>query len=97
MTFQVNSKNKLQLYLDRVHTAIGRRRSPRAIDQSQTGIHWTSPDYATDYAKWTSTVTSRLLVEGGWSSTIERYDNYYQPGIEQPLYGPLWAASQPCS
>ncbi len=91
VTMQVNSKNKLQLYLDRVHKD---RASALAAgdDQAQTGIHWTSPDYATDYAKWTSTVTSRLLVEGGWSSTIERYDNYYQPGIEQPLYGPLWAA-----
>ena len=32
-------------------------------------------------SSWTSTVTPRLLVEGGVSFNRERYDNLYQPGI----------------
>ena len=44
----------------------------------------------TNTVKWTSTVSSRLLVQGGWSSNIERYNNLYQPGIEQPAYSALW-------
>ena len=89
LTLQLSSKNKLSFYLDRIHKDRGSAQAA-GDDQAQTGIHWTSPDYATDYAKWTSTVTSRLLVEAGWSSTIERYDTYYQTGIEQQKYSPLW-------
>jgi hypothetical protein len=89
LTMQVSQKIKLQLYDDRVHKD---RASAIASgdDQSQQGIHWTSPNYTTDAAKLTATVTSRLLIEGGWSSAIERYDTYYQDGLEQRPYTPLW-------
>ena len=42
---------------------------------------WNTPTFATGSAKWTSTVSSRLLVEGGISFNRERYDNLYQGGI----------------
>jgi hypothetical protein len=89
LTMQVSQKIKLSLYDDRVHKV---RDSALASgdDQTQTAIHWTSPNYTTDSAKLTATVTSRLLIEGGWSSAIERYNTYYVNGIEQPHYTPLW-------
>jgi hypothetical protein len=89
LTLQVNSKNKLSAYLDRIHkdraSAMGAR-----DDQRITGVHWDSPMYMTNSVKWTSTVSSRLLIQGGWSSNIERYNNRYQEGLEQPLYSALW-------
>ena len=89
LTLQLNSKNKLSGYLDRIHkdraSAMGAR-----DDQRITGVHWDSPMYMTNSVKWTSTVSSRLLLQGGWSSNIERYNNKYQAGIEQQLYSPLW-------
>jgi hypothetical protein len=89
LTLQVNSKNKLSLYLDRIHkdraAAIGAR-----DDQRITGVHWTSPLYMTNSAKWTATVSNRLLLQGGWSSNIERYNNVYQDGLEQPRFSALW-------
>ena len=45
------------------------------------GMHWNTPTFATGSAKWTSTVTPRMLVEGGISFNRERYDNLYQSGI----------------
>src|SRR5262249_8020856 len=42
--------------------------------------------------KYTSTVSSKLLVEGGFSSNLERYNNMYQPGIEQAYGSSAWAA-----
>src|SRR5262249_27359934 len=42
--------------------------------------------------KWTSTVSSQLLVEGGFSFNRERYDNVYQQGIDQPRLSPGWYA-----
>jgi hypothetical protein len=91
LTLQLNSKNKLSAYIDRIHkdraSAMG-----SGDDQRITGVHWTSPLYATDTVKWTSTLSSRLLLQGGFSSNLERYNNLYQDGLEQPLYGPLWAS-----
>ncbi len=89
LTLQVNSKNKLGLYLDRIHKDRASDQSANS-DQRITGVHWDSPMYMTNSAKWTSTVSSRLLIQGGWSSNIERYNNKYQTGIEQPLYSALW-------
>jgi len=40
--------------------------------------------------KYTSTVTSKFLIEGGFSSNIERYNNLYQPGIEKEYGTPAW-------
>jgi hypothetical protein len=89
LTIQAASKVKLQLYMDRVHKDRAAAQGAND-DQGVTSIHWTSPNYTTDAAKITATLTNRLLVEGGWSSAIERYDTYYQDGLEQPYYTPLW-------
>src|SRR5665213_1829028 len=93
LTLQVNSKNKLSAYLDRIHKDRGSALGAND-DQRVTGVHWTSPLYMTNTVKWTSTISSRLLLQGGWSGNTERYNNLYQPGIEQPLYGPLWQAME---
>ena len=89
MTLQVSPKIKMQFYMDKIFKD---RASAIAAgdDQTQQGIHWTSPNYLSNAAKITSTVTSRLLLEGGWSSGIERWNTYYQWGIEQRPYTPLW-------
>ena len=42
---------------------------------------WNTPTFATGSAKWTSTLSSKLLLETGFSFNRERYDNLYQPGI----------------
>ena len=65
-------------------TRIARTRWSPGDDQTTTSVHWTSPLYLTSTAKWTTTVSGQWLIEGGWSTNIERYDNLYQPGIEQP-------------
>jgi hypothetical protein len=91
ITLQVNSKNKLGLYYDRIHKDRASDQGALA-DERITGVHWNSPNYSTMAAKWTSTISNKLLIQGGWSSNIERYNNIYQAGLEQPLYGPLWAS-----
>ena len=42
---------------------------------------WNTPTFGTGSAKWTSTLSSKLLLENGFSFNRERYDNLYQPGI----------------
>ena len=91
LTLQVSQKNKLSAYLDRIHkdraSAMG-----SGDDQRITGVHWTSPLYLTDTVKWTSTISSKFLLQGGYSSNLERYNNLYQPGLEAPIGSALWSS-----
>jgi hypothetical protein len=89
MTAQIMPKLKLQIYHDHVHKDRAAAQAAKD-DQQVTGIHWDSPNYSTSVAKLTATLTNRLLLEGGFSETIERYNTRYQDGLEQRPYTALW-------
>jgi hypothetical protein len=90
-TWQVSPRNKLGLYYDRV--AKDRGHGMNAGDDPATASQvWTSPDYSTGSAKWTSTVTSKLLLETGFSFNIERYNIRNQAGIDQQPGTAAWYA-----
>src|ERR1051326_3646357 len=89
LTWQVSPRNKFSAYIDRIHKERGAAMAA-GDDQTTTSVVWTSPLYMTNTAKWTSTVTNKLLIEGGYSSNIERYTNQYQPGLEKPYGTPDW-------
>jgi len=89
LTWQMSAKNKLSAYMDRLHKTRGAAMSP-GDDQTTTSVVWDSPMYMTNTVKFTSTMSSRMLLEAGYSSNLERYNNKYQPGIEQPFGSPLW-------
>jgi hypothetical protein len=91
VTLQVGSQSKLAAYADRIHKDRAHAMNP-GDDETTTSVHWTSPLYLTSTLKWTTTVNGRWLLEGGWSTNIERYNNLYQPGIEQQSGTPLWFA-----
>jgi hypothetical protein len=91
LTWQVTPRNKVSAYIDRLFKT--RDRAMNAGDDPTTsGVRWNSPLYMTNTIKWTSTVTSKLLIEGGYSSNIERYNNLYEPGVEKPYGTPEWYA-----
>ena len=79
MTWQVSPRNKLSGYYDRIHKVRSAAMGP-GDDQTTSSVVWNSPLYTTNMIKYTSAVSSKLLVEGGFSSNIERYNNLYQPG-----------------
>jgi Carboxypeptidase regulatory-like domain len=92
LTWQISPRNKLSGYYDRIHKARGAAMNP-GDDQTTSSVVWNSPLYTTNMLKYTSTVTSKLLVEGGFSSNIERYNNLYPAGIEQPYGSAAWLAN----
>jgi hypothetical protein len=53
---------------------------------------WTSPLYNDAALKWTSTVSSKLLVEGGFSFNYEEYVITNQPGVNKEYGSPDWFA-----
>ncbi|MEZ5284931.1 MAG: hypothetical protein R2712_08995 [Vicinamibacterales bacterium] len=46
--------------------------------------------YYTAQAKWTSTLTTRLLLEAGYSVNSEYYTARYQPGVQEERGTPAW-------
>jgi hypothetical protein len=92
LTWQVSPRNKFSAYYDRVLKDRGNAMAP-GDDQTTASVLWNSPLYTTNSLKWTSTVSSKLLIEGGYSGNIERYNNLYQPGIAKPYGSAAWYAT----
>ncbi len=89
VTWQISQKNKLSVYNDRLGKDRGAAMTA-GYDPATASIVWTSPIYTTGSAKFTSTVTNKVLVEGGASFNYERYNTLYQPGIEKPVGSAEW-------
>jgi hypothetical protein len=89
VTWQISPKNKLSVYNDRLLKDRGAAMTA-GFDPATASIVWNSPIYTTGSAKWTSTVTNKILVEAGASFNYERYNNLYQPGIEKVPGTPEW-------
>ena len=83
LTWQVSEKNKFSAYFDEIDKFRGHAMQP-GDDPETASLIWTSPAYHTGSAKWTSTLSSKLLYEVGYSNNTENYTNLYQPGVEQP-------------
>ena len=79
LTWQVSPRNKFTGYMDRALRLRGHAMGAYT-DPVTASVKWNTPTFATGSLKWTSTVSSRLLVEGGIAFNRERYDNLYQPG-----------------
>ena len=92
ITWQISPRNKLSGYYDRIHKVRSAAMSA-GDDQTTSSVVWNSPLYTTNMIKYTSTVSNKLLVEGGFSSNIERYNNLYQPGIEKEYGSAAWLAN----
>lgn len=91
LTWQMSPRNKLSGYFDEIDKYRGH--DMQSNDDPETAsVRWFSPAYHTAQVKFTSTISSKLLFEGGWSSNIEYYTNSYQEGIEQPRFTPGWYA-----
>ena len=91
LTWQISPRNKFAAYMDRALRLRGHAMGS-LTDTNTASVVWHTPTFATGSAKWTSTVSSKLLVEAGFSFNRERYDNVYQPGIDQPRLTPGWYA-----
>ena len=81
-TGQVGSKNKVSFYWDKIRKFRGHENSAGAgviIAGEATDIRAPRPRYTTE-TKWTSTLTSRLLLEAGYAMGNETYTLEPLPG-----------------
>lgn len=92
LTWQMTPRNKLSAYFDEIDKYRGHDMQSNE-DPEEAALQWFSPAYHTAQVKWTSTVSSRLLMEAGWSSNLEYYTNSYRPGVGKQRGTAEWFAS----
>ena len=88
-TWQMSERNKLAFYMDRALRLRGHAMGA-LTDATTASVIWNTPTFATGSVKYTSTLSSKLLLEAGFSGNRERYDNLYQPGIYAERNTPEW-------
>ncbi len=90
-TWQVSPKHKFSVYYDEINKYRGH--GMNAGDDPNTASQiWTSPRYNSAAAKYTGTLSSSLLVEGGYSFNFEEYVITNQPGVNKTPFSPEWYA-----
>jgi hypothetical protein len=92
LTWQMTPRNKLSAYFDEIDKYRGHDMQSNE-DPEEAALQWFSPAYHTAQVKWSSTVSSRMLIEAGWSSNLEYYTNSYRPGVGKPRFTTEWFAS----
>lgn len=92
LTYQLTPKNKISAYNDRAFKKLQRELTPLTEPSKAAGGR-TPVLYYTGDVKWTSTVTSRLMLDAGWGASVQsRNTGTYQPGVRQPRGTPAWYA-----
>jgi hypothetical protein len=99
LTYQLSSANKFAFHLERISKGSGPVFTPtyplvlpRTGDDPETGLTWQqgqSPYYL-GQVKWTSTLTSRTLIEAGYSTTANLQNYYPMNGILADRGTPEW-------
>src|SRR5262245_14212126 len=89
IVWQLSDKTKLSAYNDRLLKNRGADQIAGVDPATASGV-WKSPIYTTGSVKLASTVSNRILVEGGFSTNLERYTILAQPGITKERGTPEW-------
>jgi hypothetical protein len=88
LTYQVNQKNRLVGYWNYTGKAVGHQLTPGTEPRASVG--WYAPNYLAAYAKLTSTISPRVLLEVGPSVGNLHHKFPMQDGVEQVPYTPAW-------
>lgn len=91
LTWHMTPRNKLAAYYDRQDKFRGHD-TTAGVDPATASTVWTSPNYSTQTLKWTSAVSSRLLIEAGYNATFQDFWQTMQPGILKARGTPEWFA-----
>jgi hypothetical protein len=92
LTWQISPRNKLAGYFDEIDKFRGHAMFA-GDDYDTASVVWNSPAYHTASLKWTSTVSSRLMIEAGYSNNTEDYTNETQPDVNLARGTAAWYAN----
>jgi hypothetical protein len=91
LTWQASPRNKLSIYFDEIDKYRGHGMGA-GVDVATASQIWTSPLYNDGVLKWTSPVTSQLLLEAGFAINYEQYVIKNQDGVNQERGTAAWYA-----
>jgi hypothetical protein len=93
VTIQLTPKNKLSAMYDKLPKYRGHRDIETGLTSPEATVVQRTPLAYNAQAKWTSAMTSRLLIEGGFSEQFYNYTLNYRPEVqmphERPPYGDI--------
>jgi hypothetical protein len=92
LTWQVSQNHKFSIYYDEINKYRGHGMNPGDDPRTASQI-WTSPRYNSAAAKYTGTLSSSLLLEGGYSFNYEEYVITNQPGVNKTPFTSEWYAN----
>ena len=93
LTYQVTKRDKITAYADRVSKYVGHDMMAGYDPATASRVWEPSKLYMQGQAKWTSTLSSRTLLEVGYSQYQAYRHTTYQPGIEQPYGSNEWLST----
>jgi hypothetical protein len=88
VTYQINSKNKFTAMYDKLPKFRGHRNIENGLTDPKAAVVQKTPLAYDAQAKWTSTLTSKLLLQAGYSEQYYNYTLHYQPDVKTPAENP---------
>jgi hypothetical protein len=92
LTWQAAQRHKFTSYIDRAFKHVAHAFSSGEEIVNATKL-WPTPLYYTGAVKWSSTLTDKLLLEGGFGASVNDISMMYQPGIAKVRGTPEWFAT----
>jgi hypothetical protein len=92
LTWQVNPSNKFTVYDDYQTKYVGHLYTS-GIDVATAARRRPPVIKYTGAVKWTSNFGNRLLVDGGYGTSVNSYTEKYQPGVKKDPFTPEWFAN----
>ena len=90
LTWQPQDRNKFTFFFEDTKKTKGHETSGPFIAEEAANMRRGQHQYHVAQAKWTSTMSPRLLVEAGWSLSDITWNVDYRPGVEQERGTPAW-------
>ena len=88
---ELTPRNKVSAYFDEIDKYRGHDMQSNE-DPETASLRWFSPAYNTGALKWTSTASSRMLIEAGYSRNLEYYTTATRRASNNH-FSPEWFAS----
>jgi hypothetical protein len=89
LTWQASARNKITVYEDYQWKYVGHLYTS-GIDVATASRRRPPVLKYTNAAKWTSTLSNKLMVDAGYGTSVNAYTEKFQPGIKQERFSAAW-------
>jgi hypothetical protein len=91
LTYRASANHKISYYYDLTKKFRGHDSLAAGVDENASTMR-PPRHYSNLQVKWTGTISSKMLIETGYSRNVNKYDVVYRPGVAQDRGTPAWYA-----